>query len=236
MSRIKKIVVFLCFLICANNALAKKSVFIISRHNNPSHAQAYSIEGTQVVYQADVDISTYNPGIGAVANAIWPEKELMFVTYESSDWIVWSSTKTLEKVGEYDTGINDDFAGIVVDQGKELVYTIRRNCEDLYVYSFDDVNNTVVLEDTNELETSSGYIDGWGLALDEDNDLLYVTDESNRVRDYNTTDWSLEGYIDITVDSNDRKAVGIAVDPVRRYMYTAGFYGTGGYHNYLVRT
>jgi len=64
---------------------AEKSVFIISRHNTPSKAQVYSIESEGVTYQDEVDISTYNPGIGAVANAIWPEKELMFVTYESSD-------------------------------------------------------------------------------------------------------------------------------------------------------
>ena len=81
-------------------AQAKKSVFIISKHDTPSKAQVYSIESGGVTYQDEVDISTYNPGIGAVANAVWPEKELMFVTYESSDMIVWASTKTLKKVGE----------------------------------------------------------------------------------------------------------------------------------------
>jgi hypothetical protein len=81
-------------------AQAKKSVFIISKHDTPSKAQVYSIESGGVTYQDEVEISTYIPGIGAVANAVWPEKELMFVTYESSDMIVWASTKTLKKIGE----------------------------------------------------------------------------------------------------------------------------------------
>ncbi len=80
-----------------DTAHAKKSVFIISRHDTPSKAQVYSIKSGGVTYQDEVDISTYNPGIGAVANAVWPEKELMFVTYEGSDMIVWASTKTLKK-------------------------------------------------------------------------------------------------------------------------------------------
>lgn len=106
-----------------NTAQAKKSVFIISRHNTPSKAQVYSIESEGVTYQDEVDISTYNPGIGAVANAVWPEKDLMFVTYESSDMIVWASTKTLKKVGEYDTDISN-LAGIAVDTYNELIYVL----------------------------------------------------------------------------------------------------------------
>ncbi len=212
-------------------AEANKSVFIISKHGSPSKAEAFSIDGDEVTFQAMVDISTYNQGYGAVGNAVWPDKDLMFVTYESSDMLVWSSTKTLEKVGEFDTDIPNP-AGVVVDREKELIYIIWRNYEDLYVYSFDDVNNTVVLENTYELETSSGYIDGWGLALDEENDLLYVTDESNKVHYYDTNDWSLEGDIDISVSGTERPAVGIAVDPANGYLYTGHWTG----HNYLVRT
>lgn len=218
MSRMKSVLILFFLLIGSTGALAKKSVFIISKHNNPSRAQAYSIEGNQVVYQADINISGYNQGYGAVANAIWPEKDLMFVTYENSDMLVWSSTKTLEKVGEFDTDVLN-LAGVVVDIGKELIYIVQRGCEDLYVYSFDDVNNGVVLENTYELETSSWYIEAWGLALDEQNDLLYVTDTSNRVHYYDTNDWSLQGHIDITVDSSDREAVGIAVNSTTSFIY-----------------
>ncbi len=114
---------------------------------------------------------------------------------------------------------------------------VQRGYDELYIYSFDDVNNTLLLENTYELELSASYIDPWwGLALDEENSLLYLTDTSNRVHYYDISDWSLEGYIDIAVDSNDRRAIGIAVDPSSGYMYTGAFHGTGGYHQYLVRT
>ena len=91
------VVLYLTFAIGV--ARAKESVFILSRHDTPSKAQVYSIEGDGVVYQDEVDISGYNQGYGAVANAVWPEKELMFVTYEDSDMVVWSSTKLFTTPG-----------------------------------------------------------------------------------------------------------------------------------------
>jgi len=99
----KFIVALLCLFIFVGfigTAQANKSVFIISKHTSPSKAEAFSIDGDQVTYQAQVDIDTYNSGYGAVGNAIWPEKELMFATYEESPMVVWASTKTLQKVGE----------------------------------------------------------------------------------------------------------------------------------------
>jgi len=58
---------------------------------------------------------------GAVGIDVWPTKELMFVTYEGSGVISWSSTKTLAEVGQYTepnvygSPYSDGFAGIVVD-------------------------------------------------------------------------------------------------------------------------
>ncbi len=236
MSRKINILMVLAVVLTTNTVFAKKSVYIISKHSDPSKAHAYRIDGNEVTLQDVIDINSYNPGIGAVANAVWPEKELMFVTYEYSNRIVWSSTKTMRKVGEYDTEVSN-LAGIVVDTEKELIYAIWRNREDLYVYSFDETNNTLVLEDQYDLQTSTTSIDGFGLALDEENDRLYVTNGTETVHYYDTDTWArIDDDIDIVVDDNNRPAVGIAVDPVRGYMYTGGLYGTGGYHNYLVRT
>ena len=213
---------------------AQKSVFIISKHSNPSHAQAYAIDGNELTYQADVDISTYNTydqGAGAVGNAVWPQKELMFVTYESSPMIVWASTKTLQKVGEFDTDVTN-LSGIAVDEDKEKIYVVRRYYDDLYVYSFDDVNNTLVLDNHYDLVVPSGSLSAWGIALDETNDLLYISTNTKTVHVYDTSDWSHDHPIDIEVGGTDRPAVGIAVDPNRGYLYT----GHWEYHNYLVRT
>lgn len=88
----------------AKIAHAGKSVYVISS-TNADKVQAYKIDGSQVDFQADVDISNYNQGLGAVGLATWPEKNLLFVTYEGSGVIVWSSSKTLEKIGDYKTGV-----------------------------------------------------------------------------------------------------------------------------------
>jgi DNA-binding beta-propeller fold protein YncE len=155
-----------------NIAQAEKSVFIISKHSIPSQAQAYRIDGDQITYQAQVDIDTYNPGVGAVGNAVWPEKELMFVTYENSPMIVWASTKTLEKVGEFNTGVIS-LSGITVDEGNEKIYVVQRQSDNLYVYSFDEPNNTLVLDNHYDLDVPSGSLSAWGTALEETNGLLY---------------------------------------------------------------
>jgi len=237
----KFIMALLCMFIFVGfigTAQANKSVFIISKHGSPSHAQAYAIDGNEVTYQADVDISTLNPGAGPVGNAVWPEKELMFVTYEGSPTIVWASTKTLQKVGELDTGVSN-LAGIVVDEGNEKIYVVRRYSTELYVYSWDDVKDTIVLEEPNDpnyparkYHPLTNTTNAHGIALDEYNNLLYITDSSKTVRVYDTSDWSHDHSIDISVSGIDRSAVGIAVDPTNGYLYT----GHWEYHNYLVRT
>lgn len=74
----KKFLISLCLVaIFAGATQANKSVFIISKHGTPDRAQAYSIEGDEVVYQDEVDISGYNEGYGAVAKA---ERRLIMKT------------------------------------------------------------------------------------------------------------------------------------------------------------
>ncbi len=160
----KLIIVWLCLSVLpAGITKAAKSIFIISKHIDPSEAQAYSINGDQVTFQAMVDISTLNPGYGAVGNAVWPEKDLMFVTYENSPMIVWASTKTLQKVGELDTGVSD-LSGIAIDEEKEKIYVVRRNYDDLYVYSYDQGNNTLTLDQHCELVLPypGEFVTAWG--------------------------------------------------------------------------
>jgi hypothetical protein len=117
--------VMCCVLMDIGEVRAKKGVFIISKHISPSQAQVYSIDGNEVNLQADVNISTYNQGAGAVGLAGWTEKELMFVTYESSSVVVWTSTKSVEKVGDFNTGVSN-LSGIAVDEENEKIYIVRR--------------------------------------------------------------------------------------------------------------
>jgi hypothetical protein len=230
--------VFISLYDCNNQS--GESVFIISKHSAPSQAQAYRIDGDQVMLQDTVEIDTYNQGYGAVGNAVWNDKELMFVTYEESPMIVWASTATLEKVGEFNTGMTD-LAGIVVDEGAEYIYVVQRETDNLYVYSFDEGMNTLVLEEHVHLAkpASNVVLVPFGLALDETNGWIYVsysyTDDETPpgyfVEVYRTSDWGHDHYVPINVDGTYRAPIGIAVDP-GRYLYT----GNWTEHTYLVRT
>jgi hypothetical protein len=91
--------IFLCIL--ANLAYAAKSVFVISSQDY-SVVQAYRIYANHVTLQATAELPQNDDG--AIALAAWPEKELLFVTYDFSPMIVWVSTKTLEKLGQLNTG------------------------------------------------------------------------------------------------------------------------------------
>ncbi len=70
------ILFLLTFVGMTNVAHANKSVFIISKHGSPSLAQAYAIDSNEVVYQDELDISGYNQGYSAVANAVWPDRNI----------------------------------------------------------------------------------------------------------------------------------------------------------------
>jgi len=65
-----------------------------------------------------------------------------------------------------------------------------------------------------------------GLALDEENELLYVGDDTNDVKYYDTNDWSKEGEISIT-DS----AIGIAIDVPNQHLYTGAAWLGNSYYS-----
>ena len=79
---------------CSTSTLEAKSVFAITSHQF-STIKAYKIDGSTIEYQADAESDSF--GAGAVGICTWPELELMFVTYESSDIIAWASTKILDR-------------------------------------------------------------------------------------------------------------------------------------------
>jgi parallel beta-helix repeat protein len=80
----------------------------------------------------------------------------------------------------------------------------------------------------------------FGLALNETDMIMYVTDRSNVVKFYdaNDPDFGYLGNIPIVVDSNNRTAIGIEFyrdQQGNKYLYTGGR-AHSTYHNYLVRT
>ena len=115
-------------LICvATEAAGAESVFAVASHSN-SKVKAYLINGDKIDYQATIK-DTESFGNGATGFCVWPEKELMFVTYEGESTISWASTKSLGRdpdTDEFDTGIND-LAGMAVNEGGSVLICFDKN-------------------------------------------------------------------------------------------------------------
>jgi len=221
------------------DSVRAESVFAVASHSN-SKVKAYLINGDKINYQATIK-DTESFGIGATGFCVWPEKQRMFVTYENSPVISWASTKSLSRdpdTDEFDTGIiGGSLAGIAVDEGKSFLYVLTRSGGRVYTYSYDEDENTLSLVHPNDpcyperkyrkLEGIDG--NAYDLALDEEKGLCYVSDGTKTVRSYDTTDWYLEGSIDM-----GKQVAGMGIDP-NNYLYGGYFDGQTGEHNYLIR-
>ena len=91
---------------------SSKSVYVISSQNY-STVKPYSIDANHVTLQSTAGLPREGTG-GAIALAAWPQKELLFATYDytigSSAVITWVSTKNLVNAGRFDTGIVTSYA------------------------------------------------------------------------------------------------------------------------------
>jgi hypothetical protein len=227
-------ILFIALAVLPKTVLAAKSVFIINSQDY-SGVQAYLIDGNSVTLQKTTNLPQKDSG--AVAIAVWPQKELMFATYDFSSVITWVSTKTLEEVGEFDTGVSHDpgLGGITVDTVNQKIYVTQRGTSNLYVYSYNTSAGTLVPDDNNPHVLANLSSDGaFGITLDSSNGRLYVSDDTITIHYYSTANWAYQGYFDIVTSGVDG-AIGIAVDSTRGYLYSGEFYDPGG-HQYLVRT
>ena len=135
--RIVSLILVGCFfssLLCLSPVYGK-SVFAVASHSN-SKVKAYKINGNQIDYQATVE-DTEDFGFGATGLCVWPSIERMFVTYESSNKIVWASTKTLQRDDDDEIEAPESsLAGIVVDEDLSRLYVLSRTDGHLYTYTF----------------------------------------------------------------------------------------------------
>ena len=190
-----------------------RSVYVIADTDAyPSVLQAYEIQGSSLVHQATRNLSRE----WAIDVAIDAESELLFVTFEASNEIELVSAKTLEHVDSVTAPGADNLAGIVVDSGKSKVYIIDREENDLYVYSWNPATRELTLDLPYPyyVELEDCY-QGYGLALDEANQRLYVGDNTNTVKYYSTNSWSKLGQFSVS-----QRVVGIAIDVGNQYVYT----------------
>ncbi|MGB8225626.1 MAG: hypothetical protein WCE45_01980 [Sedimentisphaerales bacterium] len=132
---------FFCLGILTQTSYAAKSVFVISSQDY-SVVKPYSINDNNITLQATSALP--QNGGGAIALAAWPEKELLFATYDGSSVITWVSAKNLVNPGEFtEPNARRGFAGIAVDTVKEKIYVAERGTSNLYVYKWNDANKTL---------------------------------------------------------------------------------------------
>jgi len=211
--------VALCATFMADTAQSKSLYVITNINQSPTPISAYDVQpdGT-LVYQTTTTIPYH--GWGAVDLTIDTVSEFLFVTYEQSNIIQLIDGKTMTDEGTVQAPGATNLAGIVIDQGKNLVYTMDRYTNHLYVYTWDSSSKTLTLQTDLYL---SGITGAFGITLDEVNGWLFVADGfSTTVRYFNTSDWSEAGAFTVS-----HSPIGIAVDVAMGYVYTGGtFYGS----------
>jgi len=193
---------------------------------------AYDIQGDQIVYQINTQIDTW-----AIGLALDPESETLFVTYDGSDKLVLVDAKTMQQIDSIP--VSDELSGIVYDQSKQKIYAVSREDRFLYVYLWNPITKTLIQDGEPKILGDTDF-DAFGVVFDEEEKTLYVTDTTNQVKYYDASDpdFGYLGSINITVDSNDREAVGIDFyrdSQGNKYLYT-GDWMHSTQHEYLVRT
>lgn len=211
----------MCLITTLSGTTEARSVYVISDtttwSDEPSIIQAYDVQDSNLVYQTDYE----TVGRLAIGLAIDTDSEFLFITFEQENEIELVNAKTMQYVDTVTAPGASDLAGIVYDSTRQKVYVVDRADKYLYVYNWYPAIPSLVLDgDPIELE---GLINGdvggaWGIALDEQNERLWVTSNETKVQFYDTNDWSHDPNSDyITVS---QKAVGIALDLTNNYVYT----------------
>ena len=202
----------------ASRSLAKPLYVLSDIRLYPGRLAVYDIAGPgDLALQGEYTIPQH--GLGAVGIAIDSRRHTLFLTYEDYSWVRVIDAQTMESVGFAIVDGAENLAGIVYDHDKKRLYCADRFKEGLYAFEWD-----ALAFQARPIEGSPFTLAGsrsLGIALDEINDLLYVTNASPEIRVYRTSDWSLS-----TTLTLGHPAVSIAVDAQRQVLYTgAGYKG-----------
>lgn len=209
------VAVVLVFIACLANQSMAKSLYLIGDINrNVAPIIAFDIQPAPayLVYQTVTNIP-YR-GIGAVGITIDTDSATLFVTYESSNIIQILDAVTMANLGTTPAPGASNLAGIVINQSKQLVYTMDRRTNKLYVYSWDPLTKT--LTQVGSPRYLPGITAAYGIALDEPRGHLYVADRlSLTVRYFDVNTWIEAGSFQVT-----QRPASIAVDIRKRFVYT----------------
>jgi hypothetical protein len=197
-------------MVAFHGAAGAKSLYLASEHHQ-SLFDAWNInaDGT-VTKQATYNLqySTDPAGI-----ALDNDSGTLFITSEFSGGVELVDPVTLAYLGVSSGPSN--LAGIDVDDVNDFIYAVRRYSNELYIFKWDPVSQTITLIKQLNLSGCSG---AFGLALDEYRGLLWVADTATgTVRAYDVNTW-----VEDTAKSfqPSHSPVDVAVDRKRNLIYT----------------
>lgn len=202
-----------------SNVAQGRSIYVIGSITNyygPLPVLAYDVapDGT-LTFQAEQGIPFRDAG--AVGIAVDWRSGYVFVTYELSGFLQILDGRTMASVGKASAANADNLAGITFDESKGLLYCVDYDEDKLYSYQwYPEIGKLVAVAGSPfTLEGSTSF----GIALDEDQGLLYTASGTRTVHVYDTDDWSLVETITVK-----RPAISIAVDVVNNFLYTGAGY------------
>jgi len=191
-----------------------KSLYVIADHHT-GQFDAYNINpnGT-ITYQATYNVNFNDPAGIAIHN----EDNVIFITSEFNAGVEIVDASTYTYIGTASGPSN--LAGIDVDEKNDVVYTVGRNTNQIYAYDWNAVTKTLTLKSgyPKALPNCSA---AYGIAYDDKNGLLYVTDATaGFVRVYDVNTWN-----EVSRFKPSHHPIGIAIDTVRGYVYTVSLDG-----------
>jgi internalin A len=137
----------------------------------------------------------------------------MFTVSSGSAWIQIIDTVTMTVEGEaHVSGTKESFSAVAFDPVRNLVYSVDKGQDQLYVHQWDRANVSLSLIENGRI-TLSG-TSTCDIALDLTNDLLFVSSGTNQIHVYSTVDWSLNRIITL-----GRKVERIDLDEPNQLLY-----------------
>jgi len=199
--------------------VAAKSVYVAANHHTRQF-DAWNIGSAGLVsYQATYTLQYSTDPAGIAIDAVTSDSiPIMFISSEFSGGVEIVNPVTLEYIG-VSTGPSN-LAGLDVDDVDDIVYALRRQTRELYIYQWDPVSQTMTQLAVVLLPGMSW---GYGIALNDSLDVLWVTDTPNgmvRAYDVNVTAWSDISEVPSLSFSVPHSPVDITVDGRRNLVFT----------------
>jgi hypothetical protein len=192
---------------------SSQSLYVIADINATDDIplQAYDMDGTELVFQAEYLIPNHDDG--AVGIAVDPENKFLFITYEESYIIQLVDAQTMLGVGTVSAGSADDLAGIVYSSETMHIYTVDRNSPVLFSYLWLPEDKILQWQQTATLESTTAF----GISLDDTKQLLYVANNDTMINVFDVSTWEL---VDQIVPEHG--STNVAIDQYNQMLYSGG--------------